>query len=285
MLTNALREHLEDIVGSGIAHVRPLSGGDINEAFAFEAGGETYFIKIQNKPVGTNMFGAEQSGLIAIRGTGTVLTPQVFATGRAEGQSYLLMEYVAFRPATDDDWIKLGRNLARLHKTESSSFGLDHDNFIGTLPQINVPMTKWTEFYAQCRIQPQIDMAVSLLSPVDLKNWEHLCVQLESILTDEPPSLIHGDLWSGNVQMSDRGPVIYDPAISYANREMDLAMSMLFGGFSHLFYESYKAEFPVAKSGFDDRMQIYQLYYLLVHVNLFGVSYVPSVRGILKRYA
>ena len=202
-----------------------------------------------------------------------------------EGQSYLLMEYVTFRPATDDDWIKLGRNLARLHKTDSGSFGLDHDNFIGTLPQINTPMTKWTEFYAQRRIQPQIDMAVSLLSPVDLRNWEQLCAQLESILTDEPPSLIHGDLWSGNVQMSNHGPVIYDPAISYANREMDLAMSLLFGGFSHLFYDSYKAEFPVVNSGFDDRMQIYQLYYLLVHVNLFGVSYAPSVRGILKRFA
>ncbi|RLD21755.1 MAG: hypothetical protein DRI69_03225, partial [Bacteroidetes bacterium] len=247
--------------------------------------GSTYFIKIQGKPAGADMFRAEWSGLSAIRATGTILTPKVFATGQVHGQSYFLMEYVVFRPATNADWIELGRNLARLHKTESDNFGLDHDNYIGTLPQVNTPVAKWPEFYVRCRIQPQIDMAASLLSHVDLKNWELLSLQLESILTDYSPSLIHGDLWSGNVQMCDRGPVIYDPAICFANREMDLAMSQLFGGFPQLFYDAYKEEFPIIQSGFDDRMEIYQLYYLLVHVNLFGMSYVPATSRILKKFA
>jgi len=284
VLTSSLQEYLEINLGSTITNVSAVSGGDINLAYAFRAGGATYFIKIQGKPAGADMFRAEEAGINAISATHTIMTPEVFLTGVVNKESFLLMEYIEFRSANEADWLEMGRNLARLHMTVSDHYGLDHDNYIGTLPQINTSTTKWAEFYADCRIQPQIDRAHELLSSDDISNWESLRNSLDSILTNESASLIHGDLWSGNAMMSDRGPIIFDPAICHGNREMDLAMSMLFGGFSTLFYDSYNEEFPLISSGFNDRIQIYQLYYLLVHVNLFGMSYVPAVRRILKKF-
>ena len=183
--------------------------------------------------------------------------------------------------------LEFGKKLGRLHKSTSDYFGLDYDNYIGKLPQSNTKHSNWFDFFALERIEPQVRMGIESgkLSRPILKSVEGFYKKLGSILPTEKPALLHGDLWSGNFMFTKSGGVsIYDPAVYYGHREMDLAMTRLFGGFSANFYEGYNEQFPLS-GGFDSRVSIYNLYPILVHANLFGGSYCRQAENIINRYA
>ncbi|MBK8555884.1 MAG: fructosamine kinase family protein [Lewinellaceae bacterium] len=245
------------------------------------------FLKYNKANPGTEMFRLEALGLALLGASRSIAVPKVFKHQPIEGEwAFLLLEYIEPGYRNRLFWEVFGQSLSNLHGNTSAQFGFSHNNFLGTLPQSNTRHTTWAEFYATERLLPQLKMAqdTGRLDRNDAMRINTLCRSLGSICPEEPPALIHGDLWSGNFLCNlDGQPVLIDPAASFSHREMDLAMSRLFGGFDAAFYLSYDANFPL-EPGLEERLPVYQLYYLLAHVNLFGGGYVEQVRGILKRW-
>ncbi len=271
-----------------IQDITAVSGGDINEARKLILKDRSLFLKYNIGVDAQRMFETEKKGLELLGAGGQIAVPEVIYQQSAEDYAFLILEFVENkRPASDTFWKDFGASLAQLHKENTQeNFGLDHSNFIGSLPQSNDFHDNWAGFYRQERIEPQVRMAYndSLLPKGTLSLFEKLYYKFPDLFPPEPPTLIHGDLWSGNFLCSQNNePYLIDPSVSYANREMDLGMSKLFGGFTPNFYDSYDEQYPLEKE-WEDRMDLYQLYYLLVHVNLFGGSYTASVMSIVKRY-
>lgn len=288
MLPYPFQQHLERQLGQTIAEIQPVAGGDINQAARLLlADGQKLFLKYNTVVQAPAMFRCEALGLAFLGASRAIATPKVVLEGCTEqGIAYLLLEYLAPGPKTRMFWEKFGEGLAAIHGGPSAWFGLSHDNFIGSLPQYNTRCDNWPEFYTTQRLQPQLQMArdQGLLENSDAHDLDILCGKLPEICPKESPALTHGDLWSGNFLCTTAGlPVLIDPAASYAHREMDLAMSRLFGAFDPAFYAAYEACWPL-EPGFEKRIDVYQLYYLLVHVNLFGGNYIQSVRDILEKY-
>lgn len=202
--------------------------------------------------------------------------------------AWLLLEWLEPGPANPATWERLGVALARLHRTTDTLFGWPRHNFIGTLPQKNTPAPSWAAFWQTCRLQPQLDLALAggVFGATEVARFEALFSALDDILAparDDGPSLLHGDLWSGNLHVLRSGdPALIDPSSYFGHREVDLAMTQLFGGFDARFLHAYREAWPLA-DGFDRlRCPVYQLYYLLVHVNLFGGSYRGATLGALR---
>ena len=286
MLPPSLHNHLDSTLPARILAARPLSGGDIHRAYRLELeNGQNIFIKTNQNRQAPEMFRTESLGLKLLGQSQAIRIPDVIGHRSSDdGHAYLMLEYIEPGHRNAQFWERFGRKLARLHKVTSAQFGLDHDNFIGSLPQSNTQHSTWAEFYTEERLLPQMTMArrQGYFDEPTGQQLHRLCSKLNSVCPAEQPALCHGDLWSGNFLCDTAGePVLIDPAACYAHREMDLAMTRLFGGFDPRFYDAYKDAWPL-EPGFEDRIGIYQLYYLLVHVNLFGGGYVGSVRGILK---
>jgi fructosamine-3-kinase len=282
-MTDEVREAIGVALGARVATTRGLSGGDINEAHqvALDDGREIFVKTNRHPPAG--MFPAEARGLDWLRAAGAVRVPQVLAVD----ERFLALELI--RPgkprATFDE--ELGRGLAALHRAAPAAFGLDHDNFIGRLPQSNVPASApgWPAFYRERRLQPQLQRAAGagLLPAALRRDFDRLFERLEALVgPEEPPARLHGDLWAGNrlVDATGRSWLI-DPAAHGGHREFDLAMMRLFGGFRTAAFAAYAEVYPLA-DGHAERVPLYQLYPLLVHVNLFGGSYVASVASALS---
>lgn len=286
MIERGLAEALRFSLGSAIASSRPVSGGDINDAFEIElASGVRVFLKT-NANASPTMFPAEARGLDWLRGASPLRVPEVLAvsSGRAGEPCFLVLELLgAGRPGRDFDE-RLGQGLAALHRSAPAAFGLDHDNFIGSLPQRNAEHASWADFFWFERLEPQLDRASGLGSRLRAR-FERLAERLPQLVGPaEPPARLHGDLWGGNLFVDDSGaPCLIDPAVYGGHREMDLAMMRLFGGFGERVFRAYDEAFPLAP-GSAERIQLYQLYPLLVHVNLFGGGYVEQVERSLARY-
>ncbi|RMG79451.1 MAG: fructosamine kinase [Bacteroidetes bacterium] len=232
------------------------------------------------------MFEKEAAGLQKMAATQTIRIPEVIGHGATPTGAFLLLEFIASGARNPDSWALFGRKLAAFHQTSDPLFGWETDNYIGSLLQYNARHEDWPGFYIAERLQPQLEMArrAGHLHAADEKAFHRLYKTIGDQCPDEPPALIHGDLWSGNFLFDEAGqPVLFDPAPAFAHREMDLAMSRLFGGFDARFYRAYETEMPLAP-GFGQRLEVYQLYYLMVHVNLFGGGYIQQVRNILKRF-
>lgn len=259
--------------------------GGINDCVRLKAGNRYFFAKINSAELFPNMFALEAEGLKLIRRSGTLAVPEVLGFGVAAGQQFLLLEWINAGSETSQAQEQLGIQLARLHRQSAQMFGLEYDNYIGSLPQANTLANSWTDFFITIRIQPLIEMAVSKNQAVsDLYDlFNSLFLRLPDLYPAEVPALIHGDLWSGNFMITNNNPVLIDPAVYYGHREMDLAMTTLFGGFTNEFYAAYNAEFPLEKN-WQDRLEIWNLYPLLVHLILFGSSYLPQIKSTLKKY-
>jgi fructosamine-3-kinase len=270
-------------LGTAVVSGRAVSGGDINHAEELTlADGRVVFAKT-NPQADPTMFPAEARGLAWLGEAGAVRVPRVLAVS-GQAPSFLVLERIVpgrRRPDFDE---ALGRGLASLHRFGAGQFGLDHDNFIGRLPQSNRPAPTWAEFYRSRRIEPQLRLAADggLASPRMLRAGERLLAAMEELVgPPEPPARLHGDLWGGNLLADEAGaPCLIDPAVHGGHRELDLAMMRLFGGFGTRVFDAYGEAFPMA-SGHQQRVPLYQLYFLLVHVNLFGGSYVGSVERAL----
>lgn len=265
-----------------------LSGGDINDAYLVELErGERWFVKA-NRSAPANLFPAEARGLTWLAEAKAIRVPAVRAVAEPdEAYRYLVLEYLESAPPAADFDALLGQRLAALHRSAPSEFGLDHDNFIGSLAQENRPLASWPEFFRARRLEPQLKRAVDsgALSFATRRGFERLFARMPELLGPaEPPCRLHGDLWGGNLHIDQRGePCLIDPAVYGGHREVDLAMMRLFGGFSERVFAAYAEAFPLSP-GASERVNLYQIYPLLVHVNLFGGSYAASVERAVGRY-
>lgn len=286
MIPDEIRNFLKDDLDISIRNSASLTGGSINQAVKIETERQEYFLK-WNRSAPDDFFQKEAHGLKLLKEAGSGLRiPEVVAAmpPNAERPGFLLMEFI--REGQGGDSERFGRQLAGLHKTGVQTFGLDRDNYIGSLPQSNRNHDKWSSFFSEERIGPQLKMAVDSgkLDHASEKGWSGLQNQLDSLFPPTKPSLLHGDLWGGNYLFDQDGnAVLIDPAIYYGHPEMDLAFSKMFGGFSPGFYDGYQSVNPL-DPGFEDRVPIYNLYPLLVHVNLFGGHYSSQAARLLNKY-
>ena len=291
---NTLEEAIAEIFGNDLRIVgkQQVYGGDINNSYRLVlSDGRSVFMK-SNTPKNLPFFEAEAKGLEALRQTDAIGVPQVLGIGTDQNISFLLLEYLEAAPKIDGYWEVFGRELAALHRadtrhfTENGSFGFSADNYIGATPQKNTVMMNWVDFFRECRLLPQIRMADRYFDPKLRQLSAKLSDRLDDYLSEpEFPSLLHGDLWSGNAAPGPNGKAwIFDPAAYVGHYEAELAMTELFGRYPQEFYRAYSEITPI-DGGYRDRRDLYNLYHLLNHLNLFGGSYLGSVRQILSRYA
>jgi len=232
------------------------------------------------------MFIAEAKGLSILRSAKALAVPEVIHTGLAGPFQFLLLQFIEEAARGGDYWRDFGSGLAALHKNSAREFGLDHDNFIGSLPQKNKQGSSWAQFFIEQRLKVQLKISrdQGRIDNALSKKLDATFIRIPEWLPEEPPSLLHGDLWSGNLMTTSRGgPCLIDPAVYYGNREADLAMTQLFGGFDPSYFESYNEMYPLA-SGYRERLDLYNLYPLLVHVNLFGGGYKSQVEKVVNRF-
>ena len=286
-----LPDDLIAAVGAPVVAVQRASGGSISAAWLLEcADGTRRFAKtLPTAPVG--FFAAEARGLAWLAEAGALPTPRVHGHTPPDAPGgFLLLEAIAVGgPTGGRSWEALGRGLAALHRAHPDELGLDHDNFIGRLPQPNraAPGWDWPTFYVERRLRPQVDRAQDrgLLDIRLRRTLDRVLSRVPALVgPPEPPARLHGDLWSGNVVFDIRGqPWLIDPAVAGGHRELDLAMMRLFGGFPERAFAAYGEAYPLAP-GATERVDLYQLYYLLVHLNLFGARYRGSVAAAAGRY-
>lgn len=288
MILDSDIEHLlKKLISSGDElNISTVGGGSINEAFRVQSIGSTVFVKTNHADAHPGMFEAEARGIELLRKHSHFDIPRVLKTGIENNTAYLVMEWIEGGSPNLDFWENFAQNLAQMHRTSADQFGLDHPNYIGSLPQQNGTRVSWSEFYIEMRLEPQLRMARDSGQGDQALNrsFEKLFARIENLFPDEAPALLHGDLWGGNFMCTDSGnATIFDPAVYYGHREMDLAMSKLFGGFDREFYDFYHENFPL-ENGWQERIPLGQLYPLLVHVNLFGSGYLPQVNSCLRRF-
>jgi protein-ribulosamine 3-kinase len=286
MLSTSIVTYIGQQLSINITAVSPVSGGSINSAYCLHTANEKYFVKVNSKSLYPGMFKAEAAGLNLIAKTSTITVPKVVLQGNVNDESLLVLEWIDARRPTMKTSELLGVQLAKIHFCTAGYFGLNDDNYMGSLHQSNKKHDTWSDFFISERLMPMVKMAVDkhLLTSKHVSDFEQLYKRLPGLFTEEPPSSIHGDLWGGNYLISEAGcPYLIDPAISYGNREFDIAMTTLFGGFSDGFYAAYNNALPLNK-GWEGRLDLWNLYPLLLHLNLFGMGYLAQVVGCLKRY-
>jgi fructosamine-3-kinase len=282
------RECIARALGCTITSASSVAGGDINQAWRVQLGdGQTVFVKT-NPRAPSGLFETEARGLAWLEAADALIVPKVIAVGNGSAAAaYLVLEELRAAPPIGDFDATLGRGLAALHRHGTQSFGLDHDNFIGSLAQSNNTHPTWASFYAHERIGAQLELAVTAnrASSQLRATLEQLIMRLPELVgPEEPPARLHGDLWSGNLHRANTGePALIDPAVYGGHREIDLAMMKLFGGFSERVFAAYHEAYPL-DPGHRERVSLYQLYPLLVHLNLFGGHYGESVHRAAQRY-
>jgi fructosamine-3-kinase len=263
-----------------------IGGGDINEAARLATEQAQYFVKWNRRPL-PRMFEVEAKGLRLLQAADVVRVPEVIAV--LDDPPALVLEWLDARGAKSDASARLGEQLAQQHRVLGAAYGLDHDNYIGANEQINTASGSWVEFFRERRLRFQMELARrnGLLNARRGSMLERVMSRLDAWIDESAcaPSLLHGDLWGGNFITGPNGEaVLIDPAVYYGDREAELAFTELFGGFGARFYEAYRAAWPLAP-GYDERRDLYNLYHLLNHLNLFGEGYGGQVDAILRRYS
>jgi protein-ribulosamine 3-kinase len=261
---------------------RSVGGGCINTATILSDGDQGYFVKL-NSSDRLTMFQAEAEGLAALAAPGAIQVPGPICTGTTGQQSYLVTELVDLSGRLDG--ARAGHQLAALHRTTAATFGWHRDNTIGATPQRNRPCRDWVAFWREQRLGYQLERAAANGHRGRLQSsGERLMADLDALIDHRPaPSLLHGDLWGGNIGSSPDGqPVIFDPAVYYGDRETDIAMTELFGGFDDPFQAAYREAWPL-DPGYGTRKLLYNLYHVLNHLNLFGGGYLAQAQGMIDR--
>lgn len=281
---NQIAAHISQVTQQDFkaTHRRPVGGGSINQAYAVVDGEIAYFVKV-NDANRVAMFESEAIALRQILETHTIRVPRPLCWGVANGSSYLAMEWLDLGYGTHQSWQEMGRQLAALHRvTSPNGFGWEQDNTIGATPQPNPWTADWVEFFTEHRIRYQLQLAKRRGGHFPQQAW--LLAAIPEILADHQPqpSLVHGDLWSGNAAVTILGEaVIVDPAAYFGDREVDLAMTELFGSFPNDFYRAYNDAFPL-EPGYQRRKTLYNLYHILNHFNLFGGGYESQANRIIE---
>ncbi len=282
-----LYSDLERDTGISLCHDVPedVGGGSINACWRIRGGRGSYFLKL-NRRQALPMFEAEVAGLNELRSARAIRVPEPIGTGASADFAYLLMEWISLCPAENDSERLLGERLARQHEIRHERFGWHRNNYIGSTPQDNGQSSDWISFFTEKRLGAQLDLAARNGYGKYFQDRSAALLQAVPDLfsTYRPAaSLLHGDLWGGNWGCDERHePVIFDPAVYYGDRECDIAMTRLFGGFGRTFYEAYHAAWPL-DAGAAARASLYNLYHVLNHLNLFGPSYAGQARSLMDR--
>ncbi|MFD0793752.1 fructosamine kinase family protein [Mucilaginibacter litoreus] len=286
MISTAILTYINGVLNDEITSQTPVDGGDINAVYCIETKSAQYLLKLNSAKRFPDMFKYEAEGLEAIMQTATIKVPNVIAQADVNEDSFLLMEWIEAGVKNAAAIELLGQKLALLHRHQSKHFGFQSNNYIGSLNQSNKQHSSWSNFFIEERLEPLLKLAIenNKLQADDSRKFDVLFLKLSDLFDEEAPSLIHGDLWSGNYIIDKSGePWLIDPAVYYGHREMDIAMSALFGGFGNGFYNAYNEAYPLAQ-GWQKRIDLWNLYPLLVHVNLFGGSYVLQLKQNLAKY-
>ncbi|HEY9815150.1 MAG TPA: fructosamine kinase family protein [Candidatus Obscuribacterales bacterium] len=264
-----------------VKHHRPVGGGCINQAYALDGGDRAFFVKL-NQASQIGMFEAEALGLKQIYQSQTIRVPRPICWGITDSRSYLVLEWLNFGYGTHQSWDDMGRNLAAMHRVSSDrGFGWDQSNTIGATPQPNPWTQSWLDFFLEHRMAHQFRLAARRGG--HFPQQAALMAAIPDLLAGHhpQPSLVHGDLWSGNASVTvDGEPVILDPATYFGDREVDIAMTELFGRFPNEFYSAYQAAYPL-DPGYDRRKPLYNLYHVINHFNLFGGGYESQANSMI----
>ena len=278
-LTSVLATHFG--VEAGSIRLRPVTGGDTARSFCASVGAKTMFVK--QMLLGNEALVAEADGLAALEATDTVRVPAVLGQGTTGGFGWLILEWLELVPWQAQE-VELARALARLHSQTAPAFGWHRDNFIGTTPQQKPRCMDWSAFWRDARLLPMVDAAAGCgMSGTGLAQLQRLAGRLELFLSgDIRPSLVHGDLWAGNVAVCGGQPVIFDPAVYFGHHEVDLAMLELFGRPGPAFFDAYNDLLAIS-DGYYLRRDLYNLYHLLNHYRLFGGGYGDQAVAVAAR--
>ena len=297
MITPQNFTSLEDAIHSlfgeetKIESVSRISGGDINEAYRLTLTGSKRIFMKSNKKENLSFFNAEAVGLTAIARTDAIGTPHILGVGTDNdrgGYSFLLLEFISGISHSRNYWEDFARQLSDMHRASTDElisngkYGFDSDNYIGRRRQVNTRYDSWISFFRDCRLEPQFKDAARYFDREDRKKIVRFLDHIDEILVEpEYPSLLHGDLWSGNVITGNDGRAwLIDPAVYVGHAEADIAMTELFGGFPSVFYDAYKEAAPL-QPGYERRRDVYNLYHLLNHLNMFGRMYLSGVKRII----
>ncbi len=276
---------LKEKLSQKVLQINTISGGDINDVYFIKTKAKGFVLKVNSSSKFPKMFEKEKKGLEKISETGAN-SPQVIEVFENLKHQFLLLEFIKEENIQKDFWRRFAEDLVKIHKTTSNSFGLAYDNFIGSLTQKNTVKQTWESFFIENRILPLVQMAFDkkLLQSKHNKLFENVFIRLNEILPVEQPALVHGDLWSGNLMNNiGKSPVFIDPAIYFGNREMDIALTQMFGGFDNSFLQFYTEIFPLEK-GWEERLKIHNLYPNLVHLILFGKSYLGGIEKVIQQF-
>lgn len=279
-------QHIEAATGLPfkLTAVDSVSGGDINRAWRLQGESSCFFVKL-NKPALVAMFAAEFAGLQALANTHTLRVPKPLVFGQTDTQAFIVMEWLDFGGGSKQSQRLLGQQLAQMHQQLQPYYGWEMANTIGSTQQLNTPSEDWLSFWRTQRLQLQLQLAAKQGYRGNLQSLgERLCQSMAAFFSayQPQPSLLHGDLWGGNAAVDQQGnPVLFDPACYYGDREADLAMTELFGGFSRDFYAAYQEVWPL-DAGYKTRKQFYNLYHILNHLNLFGGGYLQQAENMLR---
>ena len=277
----------------GSVQFQSIGGGCINETYRVKLNGHPqFFLKVNSVTRHPGLFQKEKDGLEFIAKQDVIHVPAVIVLGEVDNYQLLLLEWIEGGIKTEYFWKLFGEQLAALHrqtwvdKNGHALFGFNEDNYMGSLTQSNDPHQEWNDFFVTARLRPQIKLAREnhRLDTKHLDAFENLFARLPEIFCPEQSALLHGDLWSGNFMCNGKSePVLIDPAVYFGHRNMDLAMTTLFGGFDRIFYESYDYHFPFPKN-YREQWDICNLYPLLIHLNLFGLSYIGQIESTIRRF-
>jgi fructosamine-3-kinase len=279
-------QHIAQSIDAPFNPLEPKSigGGCINMGVRLTDGERIFFVKL-NRAALLDMFEAESEGLNALAAARTIRVPRPLCYGLAGDQSYLVMEYIELGHSSRNGAELAGHQIAEMHRVSQSHFGWHRDNTIGSTPQPNRKDQSWETFWREQRLGFQLKLSASNGYRGSLqRKGERLLEGFHLLLDHQPvPSLLHGDLWGGNLAYDQSGqPVIYDPAVYFGDREADLAMTELFGGFGNRFYDAYRESWPLSP-GYSTRKILYNLYHILNHLNLFGGGYLSQAEGMIER--
>lgn len=266
-----------------ISHTQKLTGGDINLAYKVSDNNKTFFVKVNHRQF-HDCFLSEAFCLDHLKQSSELIVPQVITSGKIKECSYLVLEYIDMHTSGNNQgaFYRLGQSLAVLHSAnQQAEFGWPEDNFIGSTKQLNDYQDNWSTFFASNRIAYQLKLlSEQAIHLVDIPTFSALCQQL--LANHHPiPTLVHGDFWQGNIAFSNHAPCLFDPACYYGDREVDIAMSELFGRFPNSFYQGYQATYPL-QEGYLQRRTIYNGYHMLNHANLFGGIYIDQAKTFIK---
>jgi len=265
---------------------RPVHGGSINASFEIHANHHVFFCKINNATKFPHLFDSEQKGLALISKQQIIATPRIIDCFESNNHQFLILEWIKEGERTTAFWKTFGAQLAALHHVNHSEFGLDHSNYMGAVTQDNEWLSDWTSFFIQKRLEPLVKQCGNkhLLNTNHQDAFEMIYRRMRDLFEPAPPALLHGDLWSGNFMCNyQQQPVLIDPAVYFGHRSMDLGMTTLFGGFDPAFYEAYHYHFPLPIHH-KAQWKICNLYPLLIHLLLFGKTYLSSIESTLQEF-